>query len=34
MIVTRLKERQAPRRSVDLPTLDGAGGCEGGFDVA
>lgn len=33
-IVARLKERQALRRSVDLPTLDGAGGLEGEFDVA
>jgi predicted RNA polymerase sigma factor len=33
-IVARLKERQALRRSVDLPTLDGASAFEGGFDVA
>ena len=33
-IVARLKERQALRRSVDLPTLDGASGFDGGFDVA
>ena len=33
-IVARLKERQALRRSVDLPTLDGAGAFDGGFDVA
>lgn len=33
-IVARLKERQALRRSVDLPTLDGSGGFDGGFDVA
>ncbi|MEQ1897632.1 MAG: hypothetical protein ABL971_09645 [Vicinamibacterales bacterium] len=33
-IVARLKARQALRRSVDLPTLDGSSGFEGGFDVA
>ena len=33
-IVARLKERQALRRSVDLPTLDGSGGFEDGFNVA
>ena len=33
-IVARLKERQALRRSVELPTLDGGGGFDGGFDVA
>jgi hypothetical protein len=33
-IVARLKERQALRRSVDLPTLDGASAFDGGFDVA
>ncbi len=33
-IVARLKEHQALRRSVDLPTLDGSGGFDGGFDVA
>ena len=33
-IVGRLKEHQALRRSVDLPTLDGRGGFDGGFDVA
>ena len=33
-IVGRLKEHQALRRSVDLPTLDGSGGFDGGVDVA
>ena len=33
-IVGRLKEHQALRRSAELPTLDGRGGLDGGFDVA
>ena len=33
-IVGRLKERQALRRSAELPTLDGSGEFDGGFDVA
>jgi hypothetical protein len=33
-IVARLKERQALRRSVELPMLDGGGPFDRGFDVA